>query len=252
MPLEATLREKNCVVCGEKFKPGSARQKHCSDLCRLGTSTCLKCGKEFIRKGNTSGNFCSAECWYSWDGRVTDKECPICHTMFRPKHSKQKTCSNECGDKIRQTAKRRTNCEHCGKPLKSNIAPKVRFCSKSCAMKDRDRKGQLNAPVGARQKHSNGYMMIKMPGNPGAYKTGWMLEHRYVMEEFLGRALNDDEHVHHKNGDRSDNRLENLELWSGKKDPPGQRQIDRAKDLVLKMSADQRSEFLSWLQALEF
>lgn len=55
---------------------------------------------------------------------------------------------------------------------------------------------------------------------------GLQLQHRFVMEERLGRPLWPDETVHHKNGDRSDNRLENLELWS-KWQPAGQRVEDK-------------------------
>ena len=51
----------------------------------------------------------------------------------------------------------------------------------------------------------NGYMTL-MVGNKKYYV------HRMVMEEHLGRPLRDDEEVHHINGDRTDNRIENLEL----------------------------------------
>jgi hypothetical protein len=64
----------------------------------------------------------------------------------------------------------------------------------------------------------------------------WMFQHRFVMEQKLGRRLEPFEKVHHKNGKRDDNRRSNLELWVAKgksrKDPAGQRLLDLMRDFL--------------------
>ena len=87
---------------------------------------------------------------------------------------------------------------------------------------------------GSRSPHSKGYVVVRNPDHPNAFKDGSMLEHVLVMSSLLGRPLAPGENVHHKNGVRDDNRPENLELWS-KSQPAGQRVSDKvawAKEIL--------------------
>lgn len=58
------------------------------------------------------------------------------------------------------------------------------------------------------------YLYAKVPGHPFATKNGYVLYHRVLMENKIARILNKYEIVHHKNGNKKDNRIENLEILS--------------------------------------
>lgn len=83
-------------------------------------------------------------------------------------------------------------------------------CSVACGNKVQSREGA--ARWGGGRKKCNGYILLYQPEHPDCQAGGYIFEHRVVMEKSLRRRLMLGEHVHHKNGQRDDNRVDNLEI----------------------------------------
>jgi transcriptional regulator with XRE-family HTH domain len=200
---------------------------------RSAKSTCLKCNKEFVKTANSAGKYCSTDCWYASDEFKISlpKNCLQCEKEYLTTYKEQKYCSIQCKNKGLGTKSKFCNCIVCQKEIEY-FSYKKKYCSKDCMSTHMVK--QNTKEIGALKTDAFGYIKQKVDKDYLGNLKGWVYQHRYVMEQFLGRPLTNEENIHHKNGDRSDNRLENLELWSTSQ-PSGQRiedKITHAKEIL--------------------
>ncbi len=112
----------------------------------------------------------------------------------------------------------------CGKEIIARAGNLASGDTKSCGcLKHIQRRGEHHPNFKGGSIDSSGYKVIRGEDRHGKWTE--RPQHILVMEKAIGRKLRDGETVHHKNGVRADNRIDNLELW-GKRHPPGQRVED--------------------------
>lgn len=174
--------------------------------------------------------------------------CDPCYLAERERKSLGKICS-QCGIKTKKFVHSKNICVNCNSNnyYKENRESVIEKTVKYGKEKRRKAKGlpldhpNLIAKKGDGHITSTGYKYITKKGHPNSRTCGGIrkngkkhiyegriYEHTYVMSIHLGRPLTKNESVHHKNGVRHDNRIENLELWH-KGQPAGQRLDDKIK-----------------------
>lgn len=217
---------------------------------------CLNCGKEFDNRkgGDYQRKFCSRACYHAHDRGVERVDrvtftCKMCGTAFvrgpgelrsyRKKHGRDPLyCSTKCGGKGRSKPDEamQSHCKVCGAAIPVQRWPnghrrrQKTLCSSECRraykLAEHERlRPAADRPI-QRRIDKQGYVRIRYPNAGDGTRGREAFEHTLIMEEKLGRRLLPIENVHHKNGQRADNRDENLELWS-KVQPPGQRVTDK-------------------------
>lgn len=154
------------------------------------------------------------------------ENCARCKKCFNKEHYNQKYCSSVCykAEKSKRHnikynyKKGKGTCVLCNSNFEKT-GRKQKYCSYKCANKAK--KKFLDIPsclndASRKLDKTLGYVRVYCPMHPEANSRGYVYEHRVIAEQALGRRLQENEVVHHRNGKRWDNRPENLKVMDHK------------------------------------
>lgn len=222
----------NCKTCGKEFNKSKCeiaktKSHFCSKACVMQFQMidkikipCKTCGKEFQKRINSEQQYCSVICRQNFSTKIT-VPCETCGALvskFPADFNKVKHhyCCQACASRtvFRENPKPSSEnalyyenpnrCKYCNNILPFEDRFHV-FCNTECLKKNTKENSTSEF----------GYVQLAgYHGHPMAKKNGVILEHRLVMSQHLGRYLDKSEIVHHINENRSDNRIENLEVMS--------------------------------------
>lgn len=198
--------------------------KHTKDL-HLPTNSIIVWSKRTHTEVPVICGSCKNERWVSVPNVTVSKFTGLCHECsWKARRKHTDTEFLETGSVIywneRQGPGRNepipVQCGICGeiRTIAASKIPKANFTG-YCV--DCARTGERSVLwKGGRFKHPNGYIQVRLTPDHKFFEMAdshnLVREHRLIMAEHIGRCLRNDEIVHHKNGVKDDNRIENLEL----------------------------------------
>ena len=165
------------------------------------TTRCEQCGK-----ASDGRRFCESKCKWTWHNhnrtlpKNTAGQCRVCGKWFARYNSPSRAERTDGG-----------------------------FCGRTCAGKWRTASNHPNWS-GGKKIDKDGYVLVWVgPDHPNAVR-GYVREHRLKMEKKIGRFLLRSEVVHHKNGNKADNRLRNLVLYTNNAEHKKEDINERSRD----------------------